>query len=234
LRIANILATRAANIYEIGSMIPIKIQCGCGQRYAFDIEPVNGLMPAPVACPVCGADGTAVANEIIAQTLAAQPAVVRPAVAAIRPAASSPAAQPGPIRPNPPTASRGRDGWATEETQLNKLGTWIMVTPALLAALLAWGIIRVEIPFAALCIIVGVGGLAGGALNILGRGPVAVGAFIGLLIALGGYGAVCWWLHDRKVVQKYELLIAFGVGAAPGFILQYVFQRILQKRSSSE
>jgi hypothetical protein len=211
-------------------MIPIKIQCGCGQRYAFDIEPVNGLMPSPVACPVCGADGTAVANEIIAQTLAAQPAVVRPAVAAARPVV----APPGPIRPNRQTASRGRDGWANEENSLNKLGTWIMATPAILAALVAWGIFRVEVPVATLCIIVGVGGLAGGALNILGRGPVAVGAFIGLLIALGGYGAVCWWLHDRKAVQKYELAIAFAVGAAPGFILQYVFQRTLQKRSSSE
>jgi hypothetical protein len=48
-------------------MIPIKIQCGCGQRYAFDVEPVHGRMPSPVACPVCGADGTAAANELIAR-----------------------------------------------------------------------------------------------------------------------------------------------------------------------
>jgi len=24
--------------------LPIKIQCGCGQKYAFDVEPVNGRM----------------------------------------------------------------------------------------------------------------------------------------------------------------------------------------------
>ena len=53
-------------------MIPIKIQCGCGQKYAFDVEPVNGRMTAAVACPVCGADGTAAADAVIAQTLAAQ------------------------------------------------------------------------------------------------------------------------------------------------------------------
>ena len=58
-------------------MIPVKIQCGCGQRYAFDAEPVNGQMAAAVACPVCGVDGTSVANEIIAQTLAA-PAITAP------------------------------------------------------------------------------------------------------------------------------------------------------------
>ena len=56
-------------------MIPVKIQCGCGQRYAFDVEPVNGRMATPVACPVCGADGTATANEVIARMLVAQPQV---------------------------------------------------------------------------------------------------------------------------------------------------------------
>ena len=53
-------------------MIPVKVECGCGQRYAFDVEPLNGRMPASVVCPVCGADGTAAANESIAQALAAR------------------------------------------------------------------------------------------------------------------------------------------------------------------
>jgi hypothetical protein len=51
-------------------MMPIKVQCGCGQRYAFDIEPFCGRMPFSVACPVCGADGTGAANEVIAFSLA--------------------------------------------------------------------------------------------------------------------------------------------------------------------
>ena len=53
-------------------MMPVKIQCSCGQRYVFDIEPVCGRMPGRVACPVCGMDGTRVANEIIAFTLATE------------------------------------------------------------------------------------------------------------------------------------------------------------------
>jgi hypothetical protein len=62
-------------------MIPIKIQCGCGQRYAFDVEPVNGRMTSSVACPVCGADGTFTANAIIAQSAQPQPPVApEPAV----------------------------------------------------------------------------------------------------------------------------------------------------------
>ena len=84
--------------------IPIKIQCGCGQRYAFDIEPVNGRMWSQVACPACGADDTAAANEVIAQSLPASPiaapvGVVRlmasgPSIRVAAPAAAAVAAAP--------------------------------------------------------------------------------------------------------------------------------------------
>jgi hypothetical protein len=53
-------------------MIPIKIQCGCGQKYAFDVEAPTGVMPHPVACPICGTDGTPAANLAIAQHLPPQ------------------------------------------------------------------------------------------------------------------------------------------------------------------
>ena len=53
-------------------MMPVKIECGCGQRYAFDINPVCGRMPGRIKCPVCGLDGTRVANEIIAFHLASE------------------------------------------------------------------------------------------------------------------------------------------------------------------
>jgi hypothetical protein len=59
-------------------MVAVKIICGCGQKYAFDVYPLNDRMPAPVQCPVCGMDGTAVANEVIARTLGAQPALPAP------------------------------------------------------------------------------------------------------------------------------------------------------------
>lgn len=55
-------------------MMPIKINCSCGQNYTFEVEPVAGRMPSTVACPICGADGTAAANDIIAQNLSATPA----------------------------------------------------------------------------------------------------------------------------------------------------------------
>jgi hypothetical protein len=59
-------------------MGPVKIECECGQNYAFDVEPINGRMPGGVACPGCGADGTVAANEFIAQHLAPAEAAQNP------------------------------------------------------------------------------------------------------------------------------------------------------------
>jgi hypothetical protein len=54
-------------------MRTIKVECACGQHFAFDVEPVDGRIPSPVVCPVCGADGTAAANAILAQTTTESP-----------------------------------------------------------------------------------------------------------------------------------------------------------------
>ncbi len=51
------------------SPIPVKIYCECGQKYAFEVWPLNGAMPAPIACPVCKRDGTHQANRIIAKVI---------------------------------------------------------------------------------------------------------------------------------------------------------------------
>ncbi len=91
-------------------MIPVKVQCGCGQRYAFDVEPVHGRMPSPVACPVCGADGTLAANEIIAQTLTASSQaavpVVRMRMPATAPAPAPVASAPAPAMTAAPAPQR--------------------------------------------------------------------------------------------------------------------------------
>src|SRR5690242_7655177 len=54
------------------TFMEVKVQCSCGTRYKFDVEPINGQLPGPVGCPTCGADGTAAANAIIQQALSAQ------------------------------------------------------------------------------------------------------------------------------------------------------------------
>lgn len=72
-------------------MLPIKILCQCGTKYSFEAEPLNGQLPAPVACPKCGVDGTPAANESIRLQLAAH-------------GTTSPAA---PQAPAAPTSSTG-------------------------------------------------------------------------------------------------------------------------------
>jgi septal ring factor EnvC (AmiA/AmiB activator) len=53
-------------------MIPVKIICACGQKYAFDVEPVGGKMPVPVFCPSCAREGTRDAEQFIAKVLNAK------------------------------------------------------------------------------------------------------------------------------------------------------------------
>jgi len=50
-------------------MIPVKIYCICGQKYAFEVQPVDRRMPVPVACPTCKRDGTADANNYLSKVL---------------------------------------------------------------------------------------------------------------------------------------------------------------------
>jgi hypothetical protein len=92
-------------------MTSIKIECGCGQRYAFDVEPVDGRMPYTVACPICGADGTGAANEVIAQSV--QPVAIAASggrsMVAAAPFQSAPAvrlAEPPPPAQVAPSAAR--------------------------------------------------------------------------------------------------------------------------------
>jgi hypothetical protein len=98
-------------------MITVKVQCGCGQKFSFDVEPVNGRMPQSVKCPVCGADGTAAANEIITRTLPPRrpaglgihrpPEISAPATAHTPPPLAVAAAPAIPGRPYPTTAKSG-------------------------------------------------------------------------------------------------------------------------------
>src|SRR5580704_12270988 len=90
----------------------IKVQCGCGTRYSFDVEPQGGVMPFRVNCPACNADGTEAANQSIAQSAQAQPRLRTQAAAAAAPVAA-PAAE----VPLPPTAPRPRGPTSVERIQ---------------------------------------------------------------------------------------------------------------------
>ncbi len=59
-------------------MMHIKLECYCGMKYEFDVEPVDGRMPYAINCPNCDGDGTDYANQFIAQNLRPQPALATP------------------------------------------------------------------------------------------------------------------------------------------------------------
>lgn len=72
-------------------MVEVKVLCACGTKFKFDVEPVQGRMPAAIKCPGCGADGTAAANEYL-RSLA--PAPVPAAAAGSAPVQAGPPAVP--------------------------------------------------------------------------------------------------------------------------------------------
>lgn len=88
-------------------MLELKIQCDCGQKYKFDVEPVSGRMPFTVQCPVCKLDGTAKANEKLQHLASAQPMRITLSGAGAAPTAAPaasvpPAIAPAAIAPAPP------------------------------------------------------------------------------------------------------------------------------------
>lgn len=75
----------------------VKVFCNCGAKFKFETQPVRGRMAAPVNCPVCGADATELANQVIAEKIANAPA---PVAIAVTPLAPTPtAATPAPATP---------------------------------------------------------------------------------------------------------------------------------------
>jgi hypothetical protein len=61
----------------------MKIQCSCGAKYAFDVTPEMAQSPVRFVCQSCGADSSALVNQLIRQQLGldAPAASARPAVA---------------------------------------------------------------------------------------------------------------------------------------------------------
>jgi hypothetical protein len=114
----------------------IKVQCGCGARYSFEVEPRDGAMPFQVNCPNCNADGTAAANEVITQTLAAQPRLRMMATAApAAPGADIPLPSP---RKSAVSASMRKLQAEARQTRL--IGWMIAVVFLVVVALLGvWG-----------------------------------------------------------------------------------------------
>jgi len=135
----------------------IKVTCGCGTKYKFDVEPVNKRMPWAVNCPACGADGTAQANDFIQQNLAASQSAVPVAVpipvaaplpppSGLRistnpaPPAAPPPFAPPPIRPSQAYAQQAQSSQQSSSSKWARVGSILLVV--LVAALIGFRFFR--------------------------------------------------------------------------------------------
>src|SRR5262245_60180580 len=51
-------------------MMNIKIQCGCGTKYALEITPADARSGVRLVCQACGVDNSAAVNHIVQQQFA--------------------------------------------------------------------------------------------------------------------------------------------------------------------
>jgi outer membrane protein assembly factor BamB len=110
----------------------IKIQCPCGSKYSFEVNPVEGRMPFAVNCPTCNADGTEMANQLIAEA-AGKPKLRVHAAAPV-------SGDEPPPRPRAPSVRAGLQQLERERRQFRIAG-WIAAGVALVIVVLlgAWG-----------------------------------------------------------------------------------------------
>jgi hypothetical protein len=212
-------------------MTELKVQCDCGQKYSFDVEPVNNQMPFRVACPSCGVDGTEKANSLLqaqAPVAVAAPALasagglrlnVAPPVAAAPPPIPA-AAQRYPVStsasrmpmPGVARAPKNKDG--TSNLALGIVGA---VIGAAIGAGLMYGffaLTQLRFPLMG----TGVGALTGLGARILYRGTdSALGAIAGGIAAAAVVGAFFLMYGDfqpfRIITVAVSVYIAYRIAA---------------------
>jgi hypothetical protein len=177
-------------------MMEIKVQCDCGQKYKFDVEPINGRMPFAVNCPICGLDGTGKANEVLAGVLpvpvpaaiavpTAAPPPVRPAMRISRPAPAAPAAAPpafavaAPAAPGPiaPIGARPSPAGASAQAASGRKPSFGLGLVGALTGAVVGGIVYCALAYfigfrlilVSRFLAIGVGYLAGLGADLLGR-----------------------------------------------------------------
>jgi len=194
----------------------LKVVCPCGQKFAFDVEPVDGQMPFTVNCPSCNADGTAAANDLITAQFAAAPptapsprtsgrlriSLPTPAVTATV-TNDTPAPRPGAFRQaaaaaalNPPKKS---------SFGMGLLGGFI---GALVGAVIYFLVFKyTDWQFKLLA--VGAGALAGWLAEYLGKGEGSkeLGGITAIFVLVGIIGAqyfvtLGWWHHINDLELK--------------------------------
>ncbi len=212
-------------------MLEIKVQCDCGQRYKFDVEPQNGRMPFAVNCPICGLEGTAKANEILRQVLPASAVQTSPPPGLRLTRVAQAPSSPAPLAGNAPTtssappsplAARAVSGVQRANAVPQRKPSFALgLLGALLGALVGSAIYFLVFKYSGFqfkLLAVGVGFLTGYAAELLGRkegskelGMIAAALALAGIVSAQYLLARSWWnegMASRENSSSYEARVA--------------------------
>lgn len=194
----------------------LKVQCDCGQKFKFDVEPVNGAMPFTVNCPTCGVDRTQAANALLAN-IAAPPLAaavpVAPRLQINRPAPAAAAtvmAQPPPVARALPAAAAMPRPKAAGEFNMG-LGILGALLGAGLGAGLMYGFF-VLAGFRFPLLGVGIGVLTGYGAKLLFKGTDSVlGMISGTIALIAVVGTLYLMYGEFPIVSIISVVVSVSV-----------------------
>ncbi|HZR16395.1 MAG TPA: hypothetical protein VFE51_03635 [Verrucomicrobiae bacterium] len=163
----------------------VKVLCDCGQKFKFDVEPVNGEMPFRVNCPSCGKDGTPAANAALSQSIPAAEPVGLAQVGGRLQINRASAGAPATLEAPPPAPPRPIAAPAVMRAQLKKSAGEFNIGLGILGAILGAGLgaglmfgfytlVGFRFPWMG----VGIGALTGFGARLLYKGTDSVLGFI--------------------------------------------------------
>lgn len=194
----------------------IKVLCDCGQKFAFDVEPVNGRMPFTVNCPTCNADGTAAANTAIAQIIPDAPDIP---VNAGRLQINRPVAETPPPIPPRPTISATPAGKpfapATAQKQPREFSLGLGILGAVLGAAVGAGLMFAFYEWAGFrfpLLGVGIGLLTGFGARLLARGTDhALGFISGGVALLSVVGTLFLMYGEFPMISIISVIVSVSM-----------------------
>ena len=203
----------------------LKVVCDCGQKYKFDVEPVNGQMPFKVNCPVCNADGTGAANAILSRTFsdpASPPVATAPSPGgSLRlnrpaPAPAAPAPPPLPVTPALAAISAVRPVAATarKPKEAGEYSLVMGILGAVLGAALGAGLMYAfflwadfRFPLMGTCI----GALTGLGARLLAKGTdTTLGAVAGGIALVSTTGTLYLMFGDVAGMFILSMIVSVG------------------------
>lgn len=197
----------------------VKVACGCGQKYKFDVEPVNGRMPVAVNCPGCGMDGTHSANEILAQNCSVQSpqvaAAIAPPVGGLRVNRPAPAPSTADLPPPRPVPMRPLAPVVSNVKPVNEFNLGLGILGAFLGAALGAGLMYgffLWADFRFPLMGTGIGALTGLGARILYKGTgTTLGIISGVIALLTTAGTLYLMFGDMAGVFFISMIVSVSL-----------------------